>query len=91
VSEADIDPRYLIRSHYPFPIRTNISPTPPRPSTMPAGISSEHDWCFCRSGAMREIGPNGNMRCGMLAGGLRRQAIDRASPPIASGSIPAAR
>jgi hypothetical protein len=50
VSKADIDPRYLIRSHYLFPIRATISPTPPRPSTRPARISSEHVWCSCRSG-----------------------------------------
>ena len=64
MSKADIDPRYLIRSHYLFPIRANISPTPPPPSRRPARISSEHDWCSCRSaprpifrhGAMREIG-----------------------------------
>jgi hypothetical protein len=46
VSKADIDPRYLIRSHYLLPIRANINPTPPRPSTMAAPISSALGRCF---------------------------------------------
>jgi hypothetical protein len=42
-------------------------------------------------GAIRGIGPQGNMRCGMLASGLNRRATVRASPRIVSGSATAAR
>jgi hypothetical protein len=53
-------------------IQANISPTPPRLSKKPARISSTHGRCSCRTaprlifrhGAIREIGPNRNMRCG---------------------------
>ena len=66
----------------------NIRAIPPRPSTKPAQISSKHGPCFCRNvakpifrrGAIREIGPNGNMRSGMLASGWSRQATDRDRP-----------
>ena len=70
--------------------RANISPTPPRPSPRPEPISSEHGRCSCRNaprpifrrGAIREIGPRENMRCGMLASGLSRPAMDPASRAV---------
>ena len=80
-------------------IQANTSPTPLRPSTMPARISNARGRCsyrtaprpIFRNGAMREIGPNGNMRCGTLASGWSRQAMDRASQPIDSANALAVR
>jgi len=73
-------------------IQANTSPTPPRPSKKPARISSTHCRCSCRTaprlifrhGAIREIGPNGNMRCGTPASAWSRPAMDRASRAGAS-------
>jgi hypothetical protein len=74
-------------------VGVNISPTPPRPSTKPAPISSTHGRRSCRSaprpifrrGAIREIGPRGNMRFGTPASGLSRPAMDRASRAVVLG------
>ena len=70
-----------------------------RRSTRPVPISKPRGKYFwqteprltSRRGAIRAIGPLGNMRCAMPASGLSRQAMDRASQPIDSGSAPAVR
>jgi hypothetical protein len=66
-------------------IRANISPTPPRPSPRPAPISNANGGRSCRNApspifrhsAIREIGPRGNMRCGIQAKRLEPPAMDR--------------
>ena len=71
----------------------------PRPSRRPAPILKPRGGCFCRSalrlifrrGAIREIGPRGNMRCGIQASDLNRPAMDRGNLRIGSESVPAAR
>ena len=69
-------------------------------STRPARISSAHGRCSCRSAPrpifkawreQRDWTERKYARCGMLAGGWSRQAMDRASLPIAFGSVPAVR